>query len=181
MWENNRKRKHFRENIRAKNAFLFIGSFKPAYPAESLCFSLLRFLRRYQRDSICRNKAWFWQYRLPSVVYQAVTEIIASSGGMIFHKAISTFLGSLIPSTRPIRLVRRMQCISDNSWFTEYIAHDQIGTFASYTREGEKSVKVTWNIVMVFSCRIFMHALMSLALLFPSPQGFYNRFNFFEG
>ena len=35
-----------------------------------------------------------------------------SSGGMIFHKAISTFLGSFILSTRPMRLERRMQWVS---------------------------------------------------------------------
>ena len=31
---------------------------------------------------------------------------------MIFHRAISTFFGSLIPSTSPIRLQSRMQCVS---------------------------------------------------------------------
>ena len=33
-------------------------------------------------------------------------------GGMIFQRAISTFLGSFIPSTRPIRLTRRIQWVS---------------------------------------------------------------------
>src|SRR5699024_6261088 len=41
-----------------------------------------------------------WQKSLPS------------SGGMIFHRAISTFFGSLILSTRPIRLLSRIQCVS---------------------------------------------------------------------
>ena len=37
---------------------------------------------------------------------------LPSSGGMIFQRAISTFFGSLIPSTRPIRFVRRIQWVS---------------------------------------------------------------------
>ena len=37
---------------------------------------------------------------------------LPSSGGMIFHSAISTFCGSLMPSTRPILLHRRMQWVS---------------------------------------------------------------------
>ena len=49
------------------------------------------------------SRPWYtrrWQKSLPS------------SGGMIFHRAISTFFGSLIPSTSPIRLQSRMQCVS---------------------------------------------------------------------
>ena len=37
---------------------------------------------------------------------------LPSSGGMIFHRAISTFCGSLMPSTSPILLHSRMQWVS---------------------------------------------------------------------
>ena len=101
------------------------------------------------------------------MVYQAVTEVISLFRRNDFPQCHFNFLRILdsIHKANPVGETNAV-CISDNSWFTEYIAHDQIGTFASYAREGEKSVKVTWNIVMVF----FMQDFHCLLYTSPSPR-----------
>ena len=47
-----------------------------------------------------------------SVIYQPVAEITAFFRRDNLPSSISTFFGSLIPSTRPIRLQSLMQCVS---------------------------------------------------------------------
>ena len=62
------------------------------------------------------------------MVYQAVTEVISLFRRNDFPQCHFNFLRILdsIHKANPVGETNAV-CISDNSWFTEYIAHDQIG------------------------------------------------------
>ena len=92
--------------------------------------------------------------------------------GMIFQSAISTFFGSLIPSTRPIRFVRRMQCVSVT--IAGFLKTSPMIRFALFlpTPGSFKIASKSHGTLPSYSSRsIFMHALISRALLFPRPHG----------
>ena len=95
-----------------------------------------------------------------------------SSGGMIFHNSISTFFGSLIWSTRPIRLHRRMQCVSVTmAGFPKTSPIIRLALLRPTPGSFNRALKSFGTFPPYTSRSIRMQALISLALLFPSPQG----------
>ena len=91
---------------------------------------------------------------------------------MIFHNSISTFLGSLIPSTRPIRLLSRIQCVSVTiAGLPKTSPMIRLALFRPTPGSLSNASKSSGTCPLYWSRIIFIHALMSLALLFPRPQG----------
>ena len=91
---------------------------------------------------------------------------------MIFQSAFSTFAGSLMSSTRPIRLHSRMQCVSVTiAGFPNTSPMTRLALFRPTPGSARISSKVSGTFPPYFSFSTFMHAEMSLALLCPRPQG----------
>ena len=91
---------------------------------------------------------------------------------MIFQRAISTFLGSLIPSTRPMRLHRRIQCVSVTiAGFPKTSPMIRFALLRPTPGSFRSSSKVVGTLSAYCSCRIRIQALISRALLLPSPHG----------
>ena len=91
---------------------------------------------------------------------------------MIFHNAISTFLGSFIPSTRPIRFTRRIQWVSVTiAGFPNTSPMTRLALFLPTPGRLRIDLKSVGILPLYSSLKTFIHLLISLALLFPRPQG----------
>ena len=91
---------------------------------------------------------------------------------MIFHNAISTFLGSFIPSTRPIRFTRRIQWVSVTiAGFPNTSPMMRFALFLPTPGSFNNASKSSGTLPPYSSRSIFIQALISRALLSPSPQG----------
>ena len=91
---------------------------------------------------------------------------------MIFHRAISTFFGSLILSTRPMRFTRRIQWVSVTmAGFPNTSPMIRLALLRPTPGRASSLSKSSGTFPPYSSRSILMQALMSLALLFPSPQG----------
>ena len=101
-----------------------------------------------------------WQKSLPSF------------GGISFQRAISTFLGSFMPSTNPIRFTRRMQWVSVTmAGFPNTSPMIRLALLRPTPGSFNRSSKVSGTCPPYCSFKIRIQALISLALLRPRPQG----------
>ena len=97
---------------------------------------------------------------------------LPSSGGTIFQSAISTFCGSLMPSTRPILLHRRMQWVSVTmAGLPNTSPMMRFALLRPTPGSASSSSKVVGTLQSYLSRSIRIQAEMSRALLRPSPQG----------
>ena len=91
---------------------------------------------------------------------------------MIFQSSISTFFGSLIPSTRPIRLQSLMQCVSVTiAGLPNTSPMIRFALFLPTPGSFNNLLKSSGTFPPYSSRSIRIQALISLALLFPSPHG----------
>ncbi len=95
-----------------------------------------------------------------------------SSGGISSHNAISTFFGSLIPSTSPMRFVSRIQCVSVTiAGLPNTSPMMRFALFLPTPGSFNSVLNSSGTLQSNSSRSIFIQALMSLALLRPSPHG----------
>lgn len=97
---------------------------------------------------------------------------LPSSGGMIFHRAISTFCGSLMPSTSPILLHSRMQWVSVTmAGLQNTSPMIRLALLRPTPGNASSSSKVVGTLQLYLSRSTRIQAEISRALLRPSPQG----------
>ena len=91
---------------------------------------------------------------------------------MIFHNAISTFFGSFIPSTSPIRFTSRIQCVSVTiAGFPNTSPMIRFALFLPTPGSFISASKSSCTFPSYSSRIIFIQPLISRALLLPRPHG----------
>ena len=131
--------------------------------------------------STCLHRSAIWQpaqlgLRASQTARPCITrrwqKSLPSSGGTIFHRAISTRRGSLMPSTRPMRLTSRMQWVSVTmAGLPNTSPMIRLALLRPTPGSASRASKSSGTLPSYSSRRIRIQALMSRALLRPRPQG----------
>ena len=129
-------------------------------------------MHRYHSNNISHNEALFLPYRHPFHAIPACGRnhflLLVERSPIMPSQLFRVFYP--INQSNPVDQTDTM-CIRNDRRFAKNISHDQVGTFLPTPGRLRIDLKSVGILPLYSSLKTFIHLLMSLALLFPRPQG----------